>query len=70
MCALFGINIFTPSPQELQSGTDNTFLIYEPEQHDKIILSVADNGVGVKTKDKDKLFKLFGCLQTTRQMNT
>lgn len=29
-----------------------------------------DSGIGIKKKDKVKLFKLFGCLQNTRQMNT
>ena len=29
-----------------------------------------DNGVGIKKKDQKKLFKMFGCLQSTRQMNT
>jgi len=29
-----------------------------------------DNGVGIKEADKSKLFKLFGCLKSTRSMNT
>ncbi len=29
-----------------------------------------DTGIGIKKKDKAKLFKLFGCLQNTKQMNT
>ena len=29
-----------------------------------------DTGIGIKKKDKVKLFKLFGCLQNTRMMNT
>lgn len=29
-----------------------------------------DSGIGIKQEDKIKLFKLFGCLQNTRQMNT
>ena len=29
-----------------------------------------DSGIGIKKEDRVKLFKLFGCLQNTRQMNT
>jgi signal transduction histidine kinase len=36
----------------------------------KIVIQVIDSGIGIKKKDKVKLFKLFGCLQNTRQMNT
>jgi len=35
-----------------------------------LVLSVLDNGVGVREDDKQNLFKLFGCLKTTRKMNT
>lgn len=45
--------------------------IYEPHpEKDKIVISVTDTGVGIKKKDMIKLFKLFGSLQNTRQMNT
>lgn len=39
-------------------------------EYDKIVITVIDNGVGIKEKDKLKLFKLFGCLQNTKQINT
>lgn len=35
-----------------------------------MVISVIDTGIGIKKKDRIKLFKLFGCLQNTRQMNT
>mmetsp|Transcript_11897 Transcript_11897/g.18365 ORF Transcript_11897/g.18365 Transcript_11897/m.18365 type:complete len:137 (+) Transcript_11897:212-622(+) len=35
-----------------------------------LVLTVMDNGVGIKEADKSKLFKLFGCLKSTRSMNT
>ena len=35
-------------------------------QHDKIVITVVDTGIGIKKKDRKKLFKLFGCLQNTR----
>jgi len=45
--------------------------LFEPDAHrNKIVIEVMDSGIGIKRKDKLKLFKLFGCLQTTRQMNT
>ena len=30
---------------------------------------MVDSGIGIKKQDIIKLFKLFGCLQNTRQMN-
>jgi signal transduction histidine kinase len=37
--------------------------LYNPEvQRDKIVIQVVDTGIGIKKKDKKKLFKLFGCL--------
>jgi signal transduction histidine kinase len=45
--------------------------LYDPDPlRDKIVIQVIDSGIGIKHKDKIKLFKLFGCLQNTRQMNT
>lgn len=40
--------------------------IFQPEYNrDKLVISVQDTGVGMKKKDKHKLFKLFGRLQNT-----
>lgn len=33
-------------------------------------ISVKDTGIGIKKKDQRKLFKLFGFLNNTKQMNT
>lgn len=45
--------------------------LYHPDyEHDKLIVSVLDNGVGIVEQDKANLFKLFGCLKVTRKMNT
>ena len=45
--------------------------IYSPVyKRDKIVIKVVDTGIGIKKKDRLKLFKLFGTLQNTRQMNT
>ena len=40
--------------------------IYKPDPEDKIVISVLDTGIGIKKKDKRKLFKLFGTLQNTK----
>ena len=45
--------------------------IFEPAQGaDKISVTVMDTGIGIKKNDRIKLFKLFGTLLNTRQMNT
>lgn len=37
--------------------------IYMPhEKKTKLVITVIDTGIGIKKKDKMKLFKLFGCL--------
>jgi len=46
------------------------YSLFIPEETDKLVLSVIDNGIGIKNVDKSKLFKLFGCLKSTRSMNT
>jgi signal transduction histidine kinase len=52
---------------EQEHGVD---IIYLPHhKQDKVIITVFDTGIGIKAKDKIKLFKLFGCLQNTMQMN-
>ena len=35
-----------------------------------IQISVEDSGIGIKEEDKDKLFKLFGFLDTSKELNT
>ena len=40
------------------------------ETKDKIVIRVKDSGIGIKSKDRIKLFKLFGKLQNTKGMNT
>jgi len=36
------------------------------EDFDKLVISVIDTGIGIVKKDRQKLFKLFGTLQSTR----
>ena len=40
------------------------------KERNKIVISVIDSGIGIRKKEKLKLFKLFGTLQSTREMNT
>ena len=35
-----------------------------------IEISVTDNGIGIQEQDKSKLFKLFGFLETSQELNT
>ena len=35
-----------------------------------IEITVSDTGSGIQEKDKEKLFKLFGFLETTKELNT
>ena len=34
-----------------------------------LVISVIDSGIGIKEKDQSKLFKLFGYIQDSKQMN-
>ena len=47
---------------------DNGF--YEQEAEDKMILTIQDSGVGIKRVEQERLFKLFGCLKSTKSRNT
>jgi len=43
--------------------------LLEPGERDKLIVSVFDNGVGIKEDSKASLFQLFGTLSDSRKMN-
>jgi signal transduction histidine kinase len=38
--------------------------------HGMIQISVEDSGIGIKKEDKNKLFKLFGFLDASKELNT
>ena len=45
--------------------------LMDPKKNtDQLVIQVQDTGIGIKNKDRIKLFKLFGKLQNTRKMNT
>ena len=49
----------------------NIKTIFQPViEKDKLVISVHDTGIGIKKRDILKLFKLFGTLKNTSQMNT
>lgn len=35
-----------------------------------IQISVTDSGTGIQDRDKDKLFQLFGFLESTKELNS
>jgi len=41
-----------------------------PRDSDHLVLAVLDSGVGIKTEDQTKLFKLFGTISSTKKLNT
>ena len=41
--------------------------IYETKE---LVLSVSDSGIGIKKEDQEKLFKMFGKLESTATINT
>jgi signal transduction histidine kinase len=56
--------------QEEQRVKDLKKTIYQNDLKDKIVFAVQDTGTGIKKKDQENLFKMFGCLNSTKQMNT
>lgn len=41
-----------------------------PEDGQYVQISVEDSGIGIDEEDQSKLFKLFGFVQDSNQMNT
>ena len=45
--------------------------MYAPEiNKDKLVIEVLDTGIGIQDEEIKKLFKMFGFLKNTQQMNT
>ena len=42
----------------------------DQDGHKEVIISVEDTGIGITKKNQTKLFKLFGFIQDSKQMNT
>ena len=70
----YDINSFSTSQNESHNSEFGKFdydhkvsEIFKPTTgRDKLIISVIDSGIGIKSRDRVKLFKLFGTLQNTR----
>lgn len=65
------INIY--SSLERHTITTHNPILEKPNQDKEVCLikvSIKDNGPGISKKDQKKLFKLFGKLKSTDQMNT
>ena len=62
----------SPATSEAETFAKNHNIedIFKQIDCPKIVISVIDTGIGISKKEKLKLFKLFGCLQSTQQMNT
>lgn len=43
--------------------------IYEENEESILSIKVIDTGIGIKAEEKDKLFKMFGYLDSSNQMN-
>eukprot|EP00347_Sterkiella_histriomuscorum_P018694 403344532 len=63
------INLLSNSLKFTIQGHITIKVSYDAAEH-KIIMKVADTGVGVKSEDQVKLFKLFGKLDQTQSLNT
>ena len=46
------------------------YSVYMKDDDPYLEIQVKDNGMGIKRKDKAKLFKLFGFVQSTEDVNT
>ena len=44
-------------------------LSFENAEHGMIEIIVNDSGIGIKEEDQDKLFKLFGSLKSSKELN-
>ena len=42
----------------------------EQAQHGALEVQVIDNGIGIKKENQEKLFKMFGFLEDTKEINT
>jgi len=53
-----------------EGGVQIKVKIIESKGHKYLEISVIDTGIGIKYEDQDKLFKLFGFLQDSKELNT
>ena len=61
---------FETNDLELESEKILNEIYYPDVERDKLVVSVIDNGIGIKLEEQQKLFKLFGCLQSSKNKNS
>jgi len=61
---MFGDDPLDPKYQRKSSSIRN------PGPHNKLVIEVADTGVGITKQSIKSLFKMFGKLQSTQQINS
>ena len=64
-----GITSF--AKKEIKLGqVEKSHSLFEQAAEDKVIISVMDQGLGIKTKNQHKLFQLFGKISDNQKLNT
>ena len=63
------INLVANSLKFTSKGSVTVSVSRDPSDKNKVLFKVIDTGIGIKAGDCDKLFKMFGKLQSTMDMN-
>mmetsp|Transcript_376 Transcript_376/g.333 ORF Transcript_376/g.333 Transcript_376/m.333 type:complete len:104 (+) Transcript_376:2282-2593(+) len=68
---LRGVEDFDPSDFEnnLQENTEEIEKLVKQAQHGIVQVSIEDTGIGITVENQLKLFKLFGFLDATKELN-
>jgi len=63
------INLVANALKFTSKGSVTIEVVPDPQNNSKVVFKVIDTGIGIKSEDRDKLFKAFGKLQSTLDMN-
>jgi signal transduction histidine kinase len=61
---------FVVTEHDLTYKEPELIKLVEAAKYGMLEVSVADNGIGIKQEDLGKLFKLFGFLDSSKELNT
>jgi len=61
---------FVVTEHDLTFKEPELIKLVETAKYGMLEVSVADNGIGIKQEDLGKLFKLFGFLDSSKELNT